>query len=129
MGGHGALMLALRNPGMYRSVSAFAPITNASTVELGRKSFTGYLGKEEWAKWDATELIRGGAKLPDGTLIDQGDIDEFLTQLKPTEFKKACDEAGVKIQLNMREGYDHSYFFIATFMADHIAYHAKALLA
>ena len=129
MGGHGALTLALKNPGKYLSVSAFAPITNPSIVDWGIKAFTGYLGEEGWAKWDASELIRNGAKLPDGTLIDQGTSDEFLERLKPTEFAKICDDAGININLKMRQGYDHSYFFIATFMEDHIAYHAKTLLS
>ncbi|MBC7171809.1 MAG: S-formylglutathione hydrolase [Polyangiaceae bacterium] len=129
MGGHGALVLALRHPERYRSVSAFAPIVAPSRVPWGQKAFRGYLGEESprWAENDATELIAHSAwRRP--ILIDQGDGDEFLErELKPALFSDACERAGVSLTLRMQPGYDHSYYFIATFVGDHIAYHAAQL--
>jgi len=129
MGGHGALTLALNNPGLYQSVSAFAPIAAPMQCPWGVKAFSGYLGddKAAWARHDATELIKAGARLPP-LLIDQGLADKFLAeQLKPELFEAACLAAGQPLTLRRHEGYDHGYCFIATFMADHIAHHAKAL--
>ena len=131
MGGHGALVVALRNPQRYRSVSAFSPIVAPSQCPWGEKALGHYLGSDraEWARYDATELI-GKSGWQSEILIDQGTADEFLdTQLKPEIFRKACDAAGVELSLRYREGYDHSYYFIATFMEDHVAHHAKRLKA
>lgn len=131
MGGHGALMIALRNAERYHSVSAFAPITAPSLVPWGQKAFQAYLGdnQEAWKNYDATELVKKiGSQLP--ILIDQGAGDDFLAnQLQPEHFVAACQENGVDLQLNMREGYDHSYYFIASFIGEHIAFHAKQLHA
>ena len=131
MGGHGALTLALNNPGLYRSVSAFAPIAAPMQCPWGVKAFSGYLGadKAAWARHDATELVKSGARLPP-LLIDQGLADKFLAeQLHPDLFEAACIEAGQPLTLRRHEGFDHGYYFIATFMADHIAHHARQLLA
>ena len=128
MGGHGALTMALRNPARYRSVSAFAPICHPTNSLWGRKQFTEYLGVEEsaWAKYDATLLMRNkGLDLP--LLIDQGSDDRFLELLQPQALQGAMVEKGVGGRVRMQEGYDHSYFFVATFMADHVAFHAAAL--
>ena len=129
MGGHGALMIALRNPGRYRSVSAFSPISAPSRVPWGEKVFSAYLGEDraDWAEWDATALIASAReRLP--LLIDQGDTDEFLaTQLRPDLLQAACDATGHPLQLRMRAGYDHSYYFVASFIEEHIAWHAAAL--
>ena len=131
MGGHGALVIALRNPGRYRSVSAFSPIVAPSQVPWGQKAFSAYLGddRDAWRAYDATELVGSSSeKLP--ILIDQGQADEFLdTQLKPWLLKDAADAAGHPVYLRMQPGYDHSYYFIASFIGDHIAHHAKALKA
>ncbi|WP_152208241.1 S-formylglutathione hydrolase [Marinobacter changyiensis] len=129
MGGHGALVCALKNPGRYRSVSAFAPICNPTACPWGEKAFSGYLGanREEWAEWDATLLI------PDAPerlklLIDQGTADEFLPeQLNPEALADACERVHHPIRLRMHRGYDHSYFFIASFIDDHLDHHAEAL--
>ena len=129
MGGHGALVCALRNPSSYRSVSAFAPICAPSQVPWGEKAFTGYLGPDRgpWARYDATALIGHGA-FHSAILIDQGTADKFLTeQLRPQVFASACVRAGQELRLRMQPGYDHSYYFIQTFMPDHIAWHADAL--
>lgn len=130
MGGHGALICALKNPGMFQSVSAFAPICNPVYSGWGQGCFTAYLGDDQsaWAEYDAVELIDAGATCPE-ILIDQGTADEFLIegQLQPEKLQQACDLAGIELQLRRQEGYDHSYHFIATFIGDHIAYHAKAL--
>jgi len=129
MGGHGAITLALRNPGRYRSVSAFAPIAQPSTAGWSRPAFEKYLGPDEttWRGWDPTLLIADGHRLPE-LLIDQGTSDSFLDDgLRPWLLQEACEKAGIPIRLNLREGYDHSYFFISTFMADHIAWHAARL--
>ncbi len=131
MGGHGALVCALRNPGRYRSVSAFAPICAPSQCPWGQRAFTTYLGsdRQEWARYDATELIREATeRLP--LLIDQGEADEFLAdQLLPERLAARCAEVGHPIELRRRPGYDHSYYFIASFVAEHIAHHGRALRA
>ncbi|HEY9629407.1 MAG TPA: S-formylglutathione hydrolase [Coleofasciculaceae cyanobacterium] len=129
MGGHGALVCALRNPDRYQSVSAFAPIAAPMQCAWGQKAFSNYLGDntEDWRRYDASQLVRM-APYPQTILIDQGTGDRFLTtQLLPQEFEKACAEVGQSLNLRMQEGYDHSYYFIATFMQDHIRHHAKAL--
>lgn len=132
MGGHGALTIALRNPGRYRSVSAFSPIVAPSQVPWGEKAFAAYLGDERsrWLAHDATALVAGelSERLP--LLIEQGGADEFLaTQLRPELLQAAAAASGHPCTLNMRSGYDHSYYFIASFIGEHIAYHAKALHA
>lgn len=130
MGGHGALICALKNPADYKSVSAFAPICNPVNGGWGQGCFSAYLGDDTamWKAYDATALIEAGARLAD-ILIDQGTADEFYTekQLLPENLQAACDKAGQAITIRMQEGYDHSYHFIATFIGEHIAYHAKAL--
>ena len=131
MGGHGALTLALKNPGNYQSVSAFAPIAAPMQCPWGTKAFSGYLGDDTtaWARHDATELVKAGARVAP-VLIDQGLADKFLAeQLHPHLFQAACIDAGQPLTLRMHEGFDHGYYFIATFMADHIAHHAKYLNA
>lgn len=129
MGGHGALVVALKNPGRYSSVSAFSPIVAPSRVPWGEKAFAAYLGsdRETWRAYDATELVKtANEKLP--LLIDQGDADEFLsTQLQPALLQGAAKAAGHPLELRMRPGYDHSYYFIASFIGEHVAYHAAAL--
>ncbi len=129
MGGHGALICALKEPGAYRSVSAFAPICHPTVCGWGEGCFSAYLGddRETWKAYDATELIRSGAEwLP--MLIDQGTGDEFLAdQLYPDHLQAACEERGIPLTLRMQEDYDHSYHFIATFIGEHLAYHAAAL--
>jgi S-formylglutathione hydrolase len=133
MGGHGALMLALRNPDLYRSVSAFAPIAAPMRCPWGEKAFSGYLGedRETWRQYDASELVATASrKIAAGILIDQGLNDQFLaTQLNPDVFEVACRAAGQPLTLRRREGYDHGYYFISTFIEDHIAHHAKGLSA
>ncbi|RMG33275.1 MAG: S-formylglutathione hydrolase [Gammaproteobacteria bacterium] len=130
MGGHGALIVALKNPGMFRSVSAFAPICNPVESGWGKTCFGTYLGDEKsaWEAYDATCLIDSGARAPE-ILIDQGTADEFLKagQLQPQYLQAACERAGQPLTLRMQDGYDHSYHFIATFLGEHIARHAKAL--
>jgi len=129
MGGHGALVLALREQGAYRSVSAFAPIAAPMQCPWGKKAFSHYLGKDKisWQSYDASCLVKSAQQqLP--LLIDQGDADEFLDdQLKPQLLQTACEQANYPLTLNMRPGYDHSYFFISTFIGEHIAYHMQAL--
>ena len=131
MGGHGALVLALSKPGRYRSVSAFSPIVAPSQVPWGQKAFAAYLGEDRaaWAQYDASQLIGAAAdRLP--MLIDQGESDEFLdAQLQPWRLKEAADAAGYPVYLRMQPGYDHSYYFIASFIGEHIAHHAAALKA
>ncbi|HQP21219.1 MAG TPA: S-formylglutathione hydrolase, partial [Phenylobacterium sp.] len=132
MGGHGALTLALRHPDLFRSVSAFAPIVSPTRCPWGEKAFSAYLGEDRaaWAQHDASLLISGGAANGhyDDILIDQGTADSFLEgQLKPQLFAQACAEAGQKLTLRLQEGYDHSYFFMASFIADHIDWHARRL--
>jgi S-formylglutathione hydrolase len=131
MGGHGALTLALKNPGLYRSVSAIAPIAAPSQCPWGHKAFGGYLGDDRaaWAAYDATELVKSGAKAPP-LLVDQGLADKFLAeQLHPHLFEEACRAAGQPLTLRRHEGYDHGYYFIQTVVGDHVAHHAKQLSA
>jgi S-formylglutathione hydrolase len=132
MGGHGALVVALRNPHLYRSVSAFAPIAAPSRCPWGIKAFSGYLGEDQqaWKQYDASELVRNASapKFEGGILIDQGLADQFLpNQLNPDVFEAAAKEGGQAVTLRRHEGYDHGYFFISTFVADHIAHHARVL--
>jgi S-formylglutathione hydrolase len=132
MGGHGALTIALRNPGRYRSVSAFAPIVAPSGVPWGEKAFARYLGddRKAWAKYDASALVASGSRIEGTILIDQGEADNFLVdQLQPQRFEAACEDAGQKLELRMQPGYDHSYYFIQSFVEDHLRHHAKALAA
>jgi S-formylglutathione hydrolase len=129
MGGHGALTLALRHPDQWRSVSAFAPIVAPSQVPWGRKAFAGYLGDDKaiWREHDAVALIGSGRRAPE-LLVDVGDADPFLQrELKPELLREACERAGQPLTLRLQPGYDHSYYFISTFMADHLAWHAKRL--
>ncbi len=131
MGGHGALVCALRNPDQFRTVSAFAPIVAPSQCPWGRKAFSGYLGADRaaWAEYDATELVARRPH-PATILIDQGDGDRFLAeQLLPARFSAACRASGQALTLRMQPGYDHSYYFIQTFIADHLRHHARGLLA
>ena len=131
MGGHGALTIALRNPDRFKSISAFAPIVSPINCPWGHKALGGYLGADQssWAEYDARALITGGARLPD-LLVDQGEADNFLTeQLKTYMLAEACKAAGQKATIRMQPGYDHSYYFIATFMADQLAWHAERLKA
>lgn len=129
MGGHGALICALKEEGAYRSVSAFAPICHPVVSGWGKGCFSAYLGdnEENWKAYDATELVKGGAaKIP--LFIDHGTADEFLPdQLFPQALVDACSETSFPVNLRMQEGYDHSYHFIASFIGEHLAYHAKAL--
>ena len=129
MGGHGALTLALRHPGLYRSVSALAPIAAPSRCPWGEKAFTGYLGPDRraWEAHDATALVAAGHKAP-ALLIDQGLDDKFLVeQLHPHLFEAACAQAGQPLTLRRHEGYDHGYWFIASFIEDHLRHHAQTL--
>ena len=131
MGGHGALTISLRNPGRFRSTSAFAPIVSPMNCPWGEKALGGYLGpnRAAWHEYDACALIEGGARLPD-LLVDQGDADNFLAeQLKTPLLEAAVAKAGMPATIRMQAGYDHSYFFISTFMAEHIAWHAERLTA
>lgn len=129
MGGHGAIICALKNPGLYQSVSAFAPISNPINCPWGQKAFTGYLGKDQtlWQEWDSCELVlKATEKLP--LLVSQGQADAFLDeQLKPEALAAACKKVDYPLELQLHAGYDHSYFFIASFIDDHLHYHAKAL--
>ena len=134
MGGHGALTLALRHPHLFRSVSAFAPIASPTRCPWGEKAFTAYLGEDRavWAGHDAARLIESGVGEGcfDDILIDQGDADPFLVeQLKPDLLQAAADTVGQALTLRMQPGYDHSYFFMASFIADHVAFHARRLEA
>lgn len=134
MGGHGALTLALRHPDLFRSVSAFAPISSPTRCPWGEKAFTAYLGEDrkEWANHDAALLIENGAAkgVYDDILVDQGDADSFLTdQLKPELLIAAGKASGQKVTVRMQPGYDHSYFFMASFIADHVTFHAARLKA
>ena len=129
MGGHGALTFALKNPERFRSVSAFAPIVHPTTADWSRPALTKYLGADEsaWRAYDAVSLIEDGRRVPD-LLVDQGAADPFLEKgLQPQLLAEACRKADIPLTLNLREGYDHSYFFISTFMADHLAWHAARL--
>lgn len=129
MGGHGALTIALRNAGRYRSVSAFAPIVSPLNCPWGEKALTGYLGADRsaWRAYDACALIADGARIP-AILVDQGLADNFIEeQLKPELLQEVCAGTGIDLTLRLQPGYDHSYFFISTFMADHVAWHAARL--
>jgi len=129
MGGHGALSIALRNPGRYRSASAFSPIVAPSQVPWGQKAFTAYLGEDRntWKAWDTVELIASAKeRLP--LLVDQGEADEFLReQLRPELLQDACAKAGHPLDLRLQAGYDHCYYFIASFIGEHVAWHARHL--
>jgi S-formylglutathione hydrolase len=129
MGGHGALTIALRNPARYASVSAFSPICSPMHCPWGEKALRGYLGenKQSWRKYDACALIEDGARVME-LLVDQGGADQFFrTQLKPDLLERTCARAGVPLKLRVHEGYDHSYFFIATFIEEHLRWHAQRL--
>jgi S-formylglutathione hydrolase len=129
MGGHGALTVALRNPTRFRSVSAFAPIVAPSVVPWGEKALTGYLGadRDGWRPYDACALILDGARVAE-LLVDVGDADQFLhEQLRPELLRAACDAAGIPLTLRLQRGYDHSYYFVSSFLADHVAWHAERL--
>ncbi|MBQ0770990.1 MAG: S-formylglutathione hydrolase [Sphingomonadales bacterium] len=129
MGGHGALTFALRNPDRYKSVSAFSPIVAPTNCPWGKQALGRYLGldKAAWRQYDACALIEDGARVTD-ILVDQGTSDNFLEeQLKPQLLTEACAKADIPLTLNLREGYDHSYYFISTFMADHLRWHADRL--
>jgi S-formylglutathione hydrolase len=131
MGGHGALTIALSHPDRYRAASAFSPIAAPSQVPWGIKALGGYLGddKEAWRKHDAVALIEDGARFPD-LLVDVGDADPFLKeQLRPELLERACAKAGILLNLRLQGGYDHSYYFVSTFMADHMRWHAARLRA
>lgn len=131
MGGHGALTFGLRNPDRFRAVSAFAPIVSPLDCPWGEKALTGYLGPDraKWREYDACALIEDGARVAD-ILVDQGEADDFLAeQLKPELLEQACARTGINLTLRRQPGYDHSYYFISTFMADHLAWHAKRLKA
>ena len=131
MGGHGALICALKNPGRYRALSAFAPISNPLDCPWGEKAFSHYLGEDRsrWREWDACALLaEAGEKLP--ILVDQGDRDDFMDgQLKPRTLEAAARAAGYPLTLRIQPGYDHSYYFIASFIEDHLRHHAEALNA
>jgi len=131
MGGHGALTIGLRNPERFRSVSAFAPICAPSQAPWGEKALGRYLGDDRaaWREYDAVALIEDGARVPE-LLVDQGTADQFLDeQLKPGLLRAACQDADIDAEVRMQEGYDHSYYFISTFMAEHVAWHARRLRA
>jgi S-formylglutathione hydrolase len=132
MGGHGALTIGLKNPQTYRSLSAFAPIAAPIQSPWGVKAFSGYLGayRAAWSQYDATELVKAGHRFESGILIDQGTADKFLEeQLKPGLFEAACKAAAQPLALRSREGYDHGYFFIQTFVAEHLEWHGVRLNA
>ncbi len=129
MGGHGALTLGLSNPERFRAVSAFAPIVAPSQVPWGQKAFRGYLGEDRavWRRHDAVALIEDGARVP-ALLVDQGDADQFLAeQLRPELLREACVRAGIALELRLQPGYTHSYFFVSSFMEDHLRWHAARL--
>lgn len=129
MGGHGALTIALRNPARFRSVSAFAPIVSAMRCPWGEKALSGYLGSDHaaWREYDACALIEDGARLSN-LLVDQGEADGFLAdQLKTQLLAEACEKAGQRATIRMQPGYDHSYYFISTFMAEHVRWHAELM--
>jgi S-formylglutathione hydrolase len=129
MGGHGALTISLRNPGRFRSTSAFAPIVSPTNCPWGEKALSGYLGdnRSQWREYDACALIDDGARVPE-LLVEQGRADNFLDeQLKTHLLDEACRKADIAATIRMREGYDHSYFFVSSFIDDHIAWHAERL--
>jgi S-formylglutathione hydrolase len=128
MGGHGALTIGLKNPQRFQSISAFAPIVAPMQCPWGEKAFTGYLGddRQQWQAYDACELIRSGISKPQALLVDQGAADNFLVeQLKPELLQQACEQAGIPLTLRLQEGYDHSYFFISSFIEDHLRFHVS----
>lgn len=130
MGGHGALVIGLRGGAKYQSISAFAPICHPTNCPWGEKALTGYLGEDQssWKKYDAYELIAESNLHKNPILVDQGGQDEFLeTQLRPEDLKKVCEDKGQELILNLREGHDHSYYFISTFLGEHIKHHLKYL--
>jgi len=131
MGGHGALTIGLKNPDLYRSVSAFAPICNPVNCPWGQKAFSNYLGDDPqgWREYDATELVSGLDRLPETTvLIDQGLADQFLErELMPQRFEAACAKRDVPLEMRRHAGYDHGYYFISTFIEDHLRHHASIL--
>ena len=129
MGGHGALVTALRHPGRYRSVSAFSPIVAPSQVPWGQKALGAYLGADPqaWLAWDAVALVSMAHQEKLHLLVDQGDADEFLSQLRPDLLQAACEAVGHPMTLRMQPGHDHSYYFIATFLGEHFDHHAKYL--
>lgn len=132
MGGHGALICAFKNPGLYKTVSAFAPICNPVECDWGKKAFSGYLGNknehfELWKEYDATHLAKKYCGPPLDILIDQGKDDNFLKQLLPENLVPGAANANLMLTLRSQEGYDHSYFFISTFIEDHIKHHVKYL--
>ena len=128
MGGHGALVTALRYPGRYRSVSAFAPISNPTVTDWGRRAFSRYLGPDEttWRDWDASLLI-ASRPLDLPILVDQGDADPYLDALRPHTLRDAADRSGQRLELRTQRGYDHSYWFVQSFIGEHIEHHARAL--
>lgn len=128
MGGHGALTVGLRNAGEYRSISAFSPISAASRSEWGRQAFTAYLGSDEskWQQYDACAVIRSTPSRH-SLRVDQGGADPFLEQLKPQDLREACEASGQALDYRERDGYDHGYFFVASFIGEHIRFHADAL--
>jgi S-formylglutathione hydrolase len=129
MGGHGALTISLRNPGKYKSTSAFSPIVSPLNCPWGEKALGGYLGDDraQWRAYDSVALLADGARLPD-LLVDQGLADNFLeTQLKTHLLVEQCAAVGQRAEIRMQPGYDHSYYFISTFMAEHLAWHAERL--
>lgn len=129
MGGHGALTIGLRNPDRFKSISAFAPICHPIDCPWGEKALGGYLGKDRnaWRDYDAVALIQDGARV-DALRVDQGEADQFLDeQLKPDALRAACAEAGIDLSLGLHPSYDHSYYFISSFMADHVRWHAERL--
>jgi S-formylglutathione hydrolase len=131
MGGHGALTIALRHPDRYRAASAFSPIVAPSQVPWGIKALSGYLGeaRDAWRKHDTVALIEDGARFSD-FLVDVGDADQFLSeQLRPELLERACSQAGIPLILRRQPGYDHSYYFVSTFMADHMRWHAARMKA
>lgn len=132
MGGHGALICALKNPGMFKTVSAFAPICNPIECPWGKKAFSGYFGSDNsvidsWKDYDSTHLVKKYSGPPLDILIDQGKEDNFLAQLMPENLLAAAKDAGLTLILRNQEGYDHSYFFISSFIEDHIKHHVKYL--
>ena len=130
MGGHGALVIGLREPQKFQSVSAFSPIVNPTNCLWGTKAFSGYFGEDRstWTQWDATELVKEGKKHPRPLLIDQGTRDEFLEkQLLTKNLERACETARQPVLIGLRDGYDHSYYFISTFIESHIAFHSQHL--
>lgn len=130
MGGHGALIMALKNPGRFASASAFSPIVHPMTADWSSGALRRYLGADEkaWRAYDSVALIEDGARFAGGFLVDQGTADQFLQDgLRPWLLQEACEAAGIGLDLHMRDGYDHSYYFISTFMDDHLRYHADRL--